>query len=81
MADVAPLTDFDIHGIVESGQNIGHFTLGQEEDLWDLFSLSVYVLVLMSVDGSEQIYYPCKEYRYLPLEEGNSFISVAMDRH
>jgi len=33
VADVAPLTDFDINGIVESGQNISHFTLGQEEDL------------------------------------------------
>lgn len=81
VADVAPLTDFDIHGIVESGQNISHFALGQEEYLCNLFSLSVYVLVLMSVDGSEQIYYPCKEYRYLALEKGNSFISVTMDRH
>lgn len=81
VADVAPLTDFDIHGIVESGQNISHFALGQEEYLCNLFSFSVYVLVLMSVDGSEQIYYPCKEYRYLALEKGNSFISVTMDRH
>ena len=33
VADVAPLADFNVHGIVESGQNISHFSLGQEEYL------------------------------------------------
>ena len=33
VADVAPLADFDKHCIVESGQNISHFALGQEEYL------------------------------------------------
>lgn len=33
VADVAALADFNVNGIVESGQNIGHLALGQEEYL------------------------------------------------
>lgn len=81
MTNVTSLTYLDIDCIVKRWKNICHFTLGQEEDLSDLFTFSINVLILMAVYRPQQVYDPRKKHRIFVFEKVYRFIGVIVDRH